>query len=320
MFFFQVFSLNDTIARQSKYKMAEIIDGKKIAEKIHNETKKALEQSTVTPRIGIFLATEDESSHKYVELKSAAAEKLGIETKVYQFENDVTPEELIHEIKRTKNNEALHGVLVQLPLFKSLESQRTEILNSIEPSKDIDGLTAYQSGRVSHLIENSIPPATVEAVLECLAVCIDPTLRWGNITSNGGKSGVLNGKVITIINNTNLIGKPLAIILSTLGGTIKIANEHTKDLANLTVDSDIVISATGQTDLIGHDMIKEESILIDVTSVMKDEKIKGDFIRTSELENKASYITPVPGGIGPITVACLLRNIVRLQMGSDFLG
>lgn len=299
--------------------MAKMIDGKVIAQKIHEQTKKALEKSTSTPRIGIFVATDDESSHKYVELKSIAAKNIGVETKIYQFEKDVSSDELIHEIKRTKNNEALNGVLVQLPLFKNLETHRTEILNSIEPTKDIDGLTAYQAGRASHLIEGSIPPATVEAVLECLASCIDPTLRWSSITANSGRSGVLNGKMVTIINNTNLIGKPLTTILSTLGATVTIANEYTIDLSNLTANSDIVISATGQTDLIDHNMIKEGAILIDVTSVKKDDVTKGDFIRTPELESKAAFITPVPGGIGPVTVACLLRNIVRLQMGSDFL-
>lgn len=291
--------------------MVEIIPGKEIAEKILQEVKIKIESMNQKPRLGILLASFDESSHKYVELKMKKAEEVGIETKLYHYDETSSKELLINEIKKFKYNEALTGVLIQLPFYPNLEEDENEIVNALDPIKDVDGLTAVQQGMSSHLISGSILPAAVEATLECLNYCFDENLTWDNIVSNYRSLTSLKGKNIVILNNSNLVGKPLAQILSTLGATVTIANNDTKNLSEFTESADIIVAATGKTNLIDHSMIKDGAILIDITSTVVDGKAKGDFIVSDELNEKASFITPVPGGVGPVTIACLLRNLVR---------
>ncbi len=291
--------------------MANIIDGKKIAEQIYSQIRLSLPNLSITPRLAIVLASNDPSSHKYVELKMKMAQKVGIETKLYHFGENINKKDLIFEIKRFRSNEAVHGVLIQVPFYSHLEEDETEIINSLIPIKDVDGLTAYQQGRVAQLIPNSILPATVEAVLECLNYCTSEDLTWDNIVKNYKTIKYLESKNILVINNSDLIGKPLSMILSTLRGTVTIANSKTKDLKNLCLNSDIIITATGKTEIISASDIKNGAVLIDVTSENKNGKILGDFVYSKELEQKASFITPVPGGVGPVTIACLLRNLVK---------
>jgi methylenetetrahydrofolate dehydrogenase (NADP+)/methenyltetrahydrofolate cyclohydrolase len=290
----------------------KLIDGKVISERIFTEIKNKVVELSQQPRLAIVLASNDPSSHKYVEeMKMKKAEALGIGTKLYFYDENITKESLISEIKKFKHNEAFHGVLIQLPFYDHLRESTNIIVNSLDPAKDVDGLTGVQQGNCSHLLRNSIPTAAMEAVLESLNDCFDDNLTWINIIENASNIDSLRGKNILIINNTNLIGKPLASILTTLGATVMIANEFTKDIKNLTLISDIVISATNKANLYDHTYFKDGVILIDVTSNLVNGKVVGDFIYSEELLGKVSKITPVPGGIGPLTIACLLRNLVR---------
>lgn len=296
--------------------MATIIDGKARAEKILESVKFEVQNLGFTPRLAIFLASNDESSRVFVNLKMKKAESVGIEAKLYEFPEDITTEDLEREISRVKSNSGVNGALIQLPLYSHIDGNTNELLNKLVYTKDADGLTAINQGRSSYFLKGSIPPATVEAVLECLDIVKHENFTWYTLTESSFKIKPLVGENVLIINNSNLIGKPLAQILSTLGATVTIANKTTKDIKSFTEKADIIISATGQTNIIDHTMIKEGSILIDVTSEKRDGKYVGDFIQSEELWNKAGAITPVPGGVGPLTVACLLRNVVRLSGGN----
>ncbi len=288
-----------------------LIDGKQIAEGILRQIKLKVLDIHPKPKLAIVLASNDESSKKYIELKSKAAEKVGVDTKIYYYPEEITLDQLIFEIKRFRSNEAINGVLIQLPFYKHLEPYENLIINSLDHFKDSDGLTAIQQGSVSHFLPGSILPAAVEAVLECLNICTKEDLSWDNLVKNHDKITFFNGKNVLIINNTNLIGKPLSNILCSMNATVNIANEVTHDLKTLSLAADIIVSATGKTDLIDYKMIKKDAILIDVTSTVVNGKAKGDFIMSKELVQKASFVTPVPGGIGPITIACLLRNLLK---------
>lgn len=296
----------------------KLIDGKSIADQINLKTKKIIESLDQTARIAIVLASDDPASHRYVELKMKKAEELGIQTKVYYFPKIYTKEQIISEIRKFRHNEAVNGVLIQLPFYPHLDEFELEIVDELMFEKDADGLTAIQQGRVAHLLPEAILPATVEAILEALNFCTEGNddLTWKNITKNYRTIEFLKGKNILIINNSNLIGKPLGLILSTLNATVTIANIDTKFLSVLTRQADIIISATGKTNLINAGMVKDGVIAIDVTSEVKtldngSKVVLGDFVIDEDLMQKVKYITPVPGGIGPLTIACLLRNLVR---------
>lgn len=295
----------------------KIIDGKAIAQRINEETKQAVSSMEHAPKLVIVLASSDFGSEMYVELKKKKAEEVGIEVEVWKFEESISKEELLEKVNELNTKDTVNYVLIQLPFYPHLDQFEGEIVNTLNYRKDADGLTAFQQGLSSQIVEASIPPATVEAVLECLNLCFEEDLTWSNLQSNWQNINSLKGKNILVVNNSNLIGKPLANILSTLGATVTIANENTQDLIGIMQNSDIVVTATGKTNLFDDKWIKDEAIIIDVTSTVVDGKAMGDFVQSELLLEKVAKITPVPGGVGPLTVACLLRNVVRNYVGRN---
>ena len=292
--------------------MASFINGNQKADQILEELKLDIANLGFSPRLAIFLASNDHAIQVFTQLKLKRAEEIGIDARLYEFQESISKEDLLQEITRLKNNVGVHGALLQLPLFEHLKSYTNELLNALTPEKDADGLTALNQGKLSFFLADAILPAAVEAILECLNICKEEDFTWKAITESSFKIKSLMGQNIVIINNSNLIGKPLSQILTSLGGTVTVAHEYTNNLVEYTQKADILVSATGKTDLIGHSMIKENAILIDVTSVKVGDNYKGDFIRSEKLDNKAAWISPVPGGIGPLAIACLLRNVVKL--------
>lgn len=278
----------------------QIIDGKVLSEKIYQSITKELSELSFKPKLAIILASNDPASRTYVDLKVKKAEDLGIETEVFEFSQDVWFEDITKKIEDLNEDESVHGILVQLPIYQHIsKNDEYEILSSIDPAKDVDCLTYTNLGKLYFVRYDSIWPATVDAISRSIEFAI-------------GNLGNLKGMNVLIINNSNLIGKPLFTLLSTYNATVTVANKESQDLKDLCLKSDIIVSATGQTNLIDHTFVSEGSTLIDVTSVKKEEKVIGDFIHSTELYNKAAYITPVPGGIGPLTIASLFNNLIRL--------
>lgn len=273
-----------------------VIDGKNISLQIYKDIQS---KHLSNLKLAIILANDDESSKKYTDLKKSYGEKLGISVEIFRFDKNSTKNKIINLIAQLNADDCFNGIVVQLPLFKHLEDDTFEILNNIDYRKDADGLTRTSLASAFNYNENSIMPAAVEAVLIALSQAKDPN--------------DLNGQSILIINNSNLVGNPLAIVLSRFNATVTIANEFTKNLKDLTLNSDIIVSATGVTNIIEAKDIKMGAILIDVTSVSLNGMVLGDFVYDQDLINKCSAYTKVPGGIGPITVASLFKNLVRLK-------
>jgi methylenetetrahydrofolate dehydrogenase (NADP+)/methenyltetrahydrofolate cyclohydrolase len=215
--------------------------------------------------------------------------------------------EVEHAIDTFNKSSKVTGFILQLPLDNKIKSESNRLINLINPIKDVDGLTSINLGKVSHLDKSGFIPATVEGILECINYTLKDRVDW----FDNPKNNELSGKTIVIINNSNLIGKPLANILTNQNSSVSILNEYSKDIKTFTQNADIVISATGQGLLFDHTYFKDGVTLIDVTSKKVDNKIVGDFIISKELEEKASWVTPVPGGVGPLTVAFLMKNLVR---------
>ena len=272
-----------------------IIDGRALAQKIYEDIQS---KNIPNPRLAIILANDDESSKKYTELKKKAGEKIGINVDIYTYNTAVQKEEIINKIEELNWDNNCNGIVVQLPLFSHLETSTSEILDTIDPQKDADGLTSFSLASSFYFNENSILPAAVEAVM----ISLEQVMPLKELI----------GKNVLIINNSNLVGNPLAIALSKLNATVTIAHEYTKDLKSLLSNADVIISATGVTNIISAKDIKEDSILIDITSVSKNGIVLGDFVYDEILKSKAKAYTPVPGGIGPLTVASLFKNLIKL--------
>ncbi len=271
------------------------IDCKNIAESIYKDVKTAITDSSNPIRLFIIDAGSDEASKKYISLKMQKAIELGVKADLVRFSESSKIEEVLTKIDSLNKDKSVNGVLVQLPLYAQLAPYKHRILNSINPLKDVDGLSAINFGLYSQDIMNGILPATVDACLEVI---------------KNSYSKDFQGSNILVINNSDLIGKPLSMILSTLGATVVIANEFTSNMDTLLKSADIVITATGKGHLFTDNSIKDGALVIDVTSIRKDDKTIGDF--KIENEDKNLFYTPVPGGIGPLTIACLFRNLINL--------
>ncbi len=272
---------------------ATVIDGKAIADKILEKTTlkaKELKQKGVTPRLEVILVGDDKPSATYVRRKGLAAEKVGIDFTLHTLPGNITQEDLIQKIAEIQSNKALSGLIVQLPLPEHLYT--LEVLNAIHPDVDVDCLTNINLGRLV-MRTNIIVPPTPGAVLTIL---------------NDLKVD-LSGKNATIIGMGALVGKPLAIMMVNEGASVTTCNSRTKDTKEKCLAADIIVTGVGKKDLLRGDMVKPGAIVIDTGVCFEDEKMYGD-IHFEEVKEIASYVTPTPGGVGPITVARLLWNTV----------
>lgn len=271
------------------------VNSKKISEEIYNTIKNELSRLDNQTKLVIIEAGNDDASKKYISLKLQKALELGIKTDLIRFNEDVSIDEILKRISELNLDTNVNGILIQLPLFNHLLPYKHRILNSINPLKDVDGLSAINFGLYSQDIMNGILPATVDACLEVIKDSFNKNLQGSNVL---------------IINNSDLIGKPLSMVLTTLGATVIITNEFTDKINDYLNNADIIISATGKGNLYSYSQAKEDSLVIDVTSIKKEDQVIGDF-KKEEIDKNIT-VTPVPGGIGPLTIACLFRNLVNL--------
>jgi len=275
---------------------ATIIDGllvsKQIKENLKNEIT-ALAENNVYPCLSTILIGDDPPSISYINNKQKSANLIGIKTQDYRLDGNVGEKELIDLIQSLNKDDQVHGILLQLPLKKHLN--KFNILNTIDSKKDVDGLTFYNSGLLSNNKAELIP---------CTPIGVMELLRYYNIE--------LNGVTATIINRSNLVGKPLASLLLEENSTVIICHSHTKNLANLLQSSDIIITAVGNRNKfeLTDEMIKENSTIIDVGTSRVNGKLLGD-VNFEKVKEKAAFITPVPGGVGPMTITMLLKNTVK---------
>jgi methylenetetrahydrofolate dehydrogenase (NADP+)/methenyltetrahydrofolate cyclohydrolase len=273
--------------------MLTIIDGKAIAVKIETEITDhvaSLKKRGVTPKLAVILVGEDRPSQVYIKRKKEAAERVGIDFALHEFPENITKEDLVKEVKNIQNDPLLTGLIIQLPLPERLYVP--EVLNAINTDIDVDCLTDCNIGKLV-MKTNLIEPPTPWAVIK--------TLKEINFN--------LAGKNAVIIGAGALVGKPLAIMLINELASVTTCNSRTKDIKNKCLEADVIVCAVGKKNLLTADMIKEGTVVIDTGIVYTDGKMHGD-VDFEPVSKKSSFITPTPGGIGPITVAKLLLNTV----------
>lgn len=268
-----------------------LINGKKIAEKIEKDLKNKIGKKGLKLRLVVILIGNDKASEKYIKIKEKACHEVGIGFCLVKFKGNTQPQDIIKKIKELNDDNQVTGIVVQLPLPKNYVPN--EVLESINPSKDVDGLHSQNLGKLIKKID-TIYPATAEGVMILL--------KHYKIK--------LKSKNIVVIGQSNLVGKPLAQMLLNENGTVTVINRDTKNIEDITLKSDIVISAAGSPKLIKGKMIKKGATVIDIGTTVKNGKIIGD-VDFESVKKIAGAITPNPGGVGPITVAVLLANVVK---------
>jgi methylenetetrahydrofolate dehydrogenase (NADP+) / methenyltetrahydrofolate cyclohydrolase len=281
----------DYIVTESGIIDCRVLDGKKLSQKILEGLKKTIIEKNVRPKLAIVRVGINQQSKIYTEIKCKKSVAIGVAARIYHFQT-ISEAELITKVKELC--EENDGIIVQLPLPQEIDAQK--VINCIEPSKDVDGLTTINQGK--NLVgEVSLLPATPKGILRLL---------------DEYKITVL-GKRVTIINRSNIVGKPLAVMLTQRGATVTICHSKTENLEEHTKIADIVVSAVGKKDFIREDMVKEGVVIIDVGINKEDGIVMGD-VDYENVKKKASWITPVPGGVGPMTVAMLLENVVAAKL------
>ena len=273
-----------------------LLDGKALSEKIKEEVKvevaQLVEEKQITPGLAVILVGNDAASATYVASKAKSCKNAGIYSVVHEMPESITQAELLETIARMNENPKLDGILVQLPLPKHIDT--TVVLEAIDPLKDVDGFHPYNVGRmVSNL--DAFLPATPFGVMRMFQ-----------------EYGIeLSGKNVVVIGSSDIVGKPMASLLINAKATVTVCNSRTKDLKAHTLAADIVVIAVGVPLLLKADMVKDGAVVIDVgINRLETGKLVGDADFES-LKDKCSHLTPVPGGVGPMTIAMLLKNTMK---------
>ncbi|AEA33685.1 bifunctional methylenetetrahydrofolate dehydrogenase/methenyltetrahydrofolate cyclohydrolase FolD [Hippea maritima] len=268
-----------------------LLDGKALSKKIKEEIKKEvkiLKEKGVIPGLAVILVGDNPASQVYVNMKTKACEEVGIYSINHRMPAEITENELIDVIKMLNNNPMVHGILVQLPLPSHIREER--IIEAIDYTKDVDGFHPYNIGRLArgNPLFSSCTPLGIMKMFEEYAI-------------------ELQGKDVVMVGAGNITGKPMTLMLLNANATVQVCHVYTQDLKEKTKQADVVISAVGKPSLITEDMVKEGAIVIDVGISRVNGKVVGD-VDFENVSKKASYITPVPGGVGPMTIAMLLYN------------
>lgn len=274
--------------------MAKIIDGKAVSQFVKDEVKKevsALGEKGVSVGLAVIIVGNDPASRTYVNNKKKACEATGIISEEYALPEDTTMDELLALIKELNAKKSINGILCQLPLPKHLDEKA--VIENIDPIKDVDAFHAVNTGHIM-IGDYSFLPCTPAGIMEML--------KYYNIE--------IDGKECVVIGRSNIVGKPMAMLLLQKNGTVTICHSRTKNLKEVTSRADILVAAVGVPYFVTADMVKDGAVVIDVgMDRNKEGKLCGD-VDFAEVEKKASYITPVPGGVGPMTIATLMKNTV----------
>lgn len=271
-----------------------IIDGKefskKILEEISNEQKEIVERKTVRPAgLAVIIVGENPASQVYVRNKTRACEKVGFYSETIKLEENISEDDLIKKIEELNENDKIDGILVQLPLPKHIDELK--VINSIKPEKDVDGFSNVNVGKMVIGDESGFLSCTPYGIMQLLE----------------GYDIDVDGKDVVVVGRSNIVGKPMAMMLIQKGATVQVCNSRTKDLSKKLKKADIIVVAVGVPRMIKATDVKEGVVVIDVGINRVDGKLCGD-VDYEDVAQKASYITPVPGGVGPMTIASLIKN------------
>jgi methylenetetrahydrofolate dehydrogenase (NADP+) / methenyltetrahydrofolate cyclohydrolase len=275
--------------------MSNIISGKELSKEIRQQVKQEVEilkkNYGKVPHLVVILVGEDPASNSYVTAKEKACINAGMKSTLIRKKETIKEEELLGMIDDLNNDSDVHGILVQLPLPKHIDENK--VINAILKEKDVDGFHPLNVAAV-HLGEKGILPATPKGIITMLK----------------STNTEIKGKHAVVIGRSNIVGKPVAMLLLKEHATVTIAHSRTQNLKELTLQADILVAAVGRAHMVTADMIKEGAIVIDVGVNRLNEKLVGD-VDFEAAKEKASFITPVPGGVGPMTIASLLQNTIE---------
>ncbi|WP_331774015.1 bifunctional methylenetetrahydrofolate dehydrogenase/methenyltetrahydrofolate cyclohydrolase FolD [Sulfurospirillum sp. 1612] len=273
----------------------KILDGKALSSKIRAQIKDEiddLKKSNITPGLAVILVGDNPASKTYVGMKEKACEETGVYSIVHKMPNSISQEKILETIKMINENDNIDGVLVQLPLPKQIDTEK--ILESLNPDKDVDGFHPFNVGRLVAGLDSFVP---------CTPLGVMRLLEEYHIN--------VQGLDVCIVGASNIVGKPMMNLMLNAGATVDICHIFTKNLKDHTSKADIVVVGVGKAGLITEDMVKEGAIVIDIgINRLENGKLVGD-VDYDATAPKCSYITPVPGGVGPMTIAMLLRNTLK---------
>lgn len=278
--------------------MANIINGRQISKDIKNEIKEVVSKLPTQPALAVVLVGEDPASQVYVNNKKKACEEVGIRSVAHELPADTPEEDIINLIIEMNNDPSINGILVQLPLPSHVDEEK--VLLTIQPEKDADGFHPFNVGMLS-IGNPTLPSCTPAGIIELIE-----------------RSGVeIEGKECVVLGRSNIVGKPVAQLLLNKHGTVTVCHSRTKDIASVAKRADILVAAVGVPEMVTKDFIKEGAVVIDV-GIHRNEnnKLTGD-VKYDEVEPIAGYITPVPGGVGPMTIAMLMKNTLRAYQAQN---
>jgi methylenetetrahydrofolate dehydrogenase (NADP+)/methenyltetrahydrofolate cyclohydrolase len=273
-----------------------ILDGKALSDKIKTELKTEIDslqkEHNIIPGLAVVLVGSDPASATYVKMKAKSCKDVGIYSIVHEMPTDISEQKILDTIKMMNNNPNIHGILVQLPLPAHIDTNK--VIEAINPAKDVDGFHAFNIGRVVTNLDSFVP-ATPMGVMELL---------------NEYKID-LQGKNAVVVGASNIVGKPMSALLLNQNATVTTCHIYTKDLKSITKQADIICVGVGKPNLITEDMVKDGAIIVDIgINRLEDGRLVGD-VDYDNVSKKSSFITPVPGGVGPMTIASLLKNTVK---------
>ncbi len=273
----------------------ELINGKELAKKIRGELKLEvdnLRENGIIPKLAVIMVGDDKASEVYVRNKSKACNEIGIEFEEFLLDSNIKQEELIDLIKKLNNRKDVYGILLQSPIPEHLNIR--EAFDTIDYRKDVDGFNPINIGKLA---------IGEDAFISCTPYGVIKMLEEYNIE--------IEGKRAVVIGRSNIVGKPLIQCLLNKNATVTICHSKTKNIAEITKEADILIAALGKPKFVKENMVKENAVVIDVGINRNEEgKLVGD-VDFENVSKKASYITPVPGGVGPMTIAMLMNNVVK---------
>ncbi len=272
--------------------MYELIDGKALAKKIRESLAKEVIEFDLHPKLAVILVGNDPASKIYVRNKSKACEEVGIEFEEHLLDENVTMDELLLLIDKLNDREDINGILLQAPLPKGLNIN--EAFERIDSKKDVDGFSPVNIGKLL-MKEDTFTPCTPFGIMKMF--------EEYNID--------IEGKNAVVIGRSNIVGKPMSQCLLNKNATVTVCHSKTKNIAEYTLNADIIVSAVGKRNIVTADMLKDGAVVIDVGMNRNDEgKLVGD-VDFENVKDKCSYITPVPGGVGPMTIAMLMYNVIK---------
>ncbi|HDJ7002068.1 TPA: bifunctional methylenetetrahydrofolate dehydrogenase/methenyltetrahydrofolate cyclohydrolase FolD [Staphylococcus aureus] len=284
--------------------VAKILDGKQIAKDCRQglqDQVEALKEKGFTPKLSVILVGNDGASQSYVRSKKKAAEKIGMISEIVHLEETATEEEVLNELNRLNNDDSVSGILVQVPLPKQVSEQK--ILEAINPEKDVDGFHPINIGKL-YIDEQTFVPCTPLGIMEIL--------KHADID--------LEAKNAVVIGRSHIVGQPVSKLLLQKNASVTILHSRSKDMASYLKDADVIVSAVGKPSLVTKDVVKEGAVIIDVGNTPDENgKLKGD-VDYDAVKEIAGAITPVPGGVGPLTITMVLNNTLlaeKMRRGID---